>query len=140
MEESKLSYAKGLTMTILRFSDGMAFNLSGPARPVRKSDGWYCVGAGCLIPCDDYTEAKQEADRLNKSKEEISMFTFVAKTQDNREAERKVFSSADEAIEYGYTFALEKDEDLLKEWTVTDSENRVIQWATWDDNESVNKI
>jgi len=41
----------------LRFSDGMTFDTSGKLRMVRKSDGLYVVGNGCLIPVDSPEEA-----------------------------------------------------------------------------------
>jgi hypothetical protein len=44
-------------MTKLRFSDGMEFEMSGPPRAVKRSDGWYVVGDGFLIPVDSYAEA-----------------------------------------------------------------------------------
>ena len=44
---------------MLRFSDGMNFDTSGPLRAVRKSDGWYVVGGGMLCPVDSYQEAQE---------------------------------------------------------------------------------
>jgi len=47
----------------LKFSDGMEFDTSGPLRAVKKSDGWYVVGKGMLIPVDDAEEARTYIDR-----------------------------------------------------------------------------
>lgn len=49
--------AKKVNESILRFSDEMEFDTSGPLRAVRKSDGWYIVGQGLLIPVKDEEEA-----------------------------------------------------------------------------------
>lgn len=46
-------------MTRLRFSDGVEFDTSGPLRVERRPDGYYLVGQGYLIPCDDETEAQR---------------------------------------------------------------------------------
>lgn len=52
---------------MLRFNDGMSFITDvKPARPIKKSDGWYCVGYGMLIPCNDLEEAKTEAEKINQ--------------------------------------------------------------------------
>ena len=42
---------------MLKFSDGMTFNLEGNLRIVEKSDGLYVVGKGMLIPVNDRKEA-----------------------------------------------------------------------------------
>jgi hypothetical protein len=42
----------------LTFSDGMTFNTSGPLRLAKRSDGWYVVGQGTLIPVADAAEGK----------------------------------------------------------------------------------
>jgi len=55
-------------MPMLRFNDGMNFNTDGPLRAVRKSDGWYVVGKGMLIPVDDYAEATQTIKEMTESK------------------------------------------------------------------------
>lgn len=49
-------------MGILRFSDGVTFDTSGVLRKERKSDGWYVVGQGKLIP----VSGPEEADDLIK--------------------------------------------------------------------------
>lgn len=40
----------------LTFSDGMEFETSGPTRKELRSDGWYVVGEGFLIPVSDEKE------------------------------------------------------------------------------------
>lgn len=45
---------------MLRFSDGMEFDLSGPLRKELRSDGWYVVGHNMLIPVKNV----EEADKL----------------------------------------------------------------------------
>ena len=42
---------------MLKFSDGMEFDTSGKLRPEKRSDGWYVVGNGMLIPVASLEEA-----------------------------------------------------------------------------------
>jgi len=51
-------------MAILKFSDGMEFDTSGPLRKERRSDGLYVVGQGMLIPVKD----DAHADKIIKDK------------------------------------------------------------------------
>ena len=46
-------------MSLLTFSDGETFNLSGPLRVTERDDGWYVVGENMLIPVRDREEAEQ---------------------------------------------------------------------------------
>lgn len=46
----------------LTFSDGMTFNTSGPLRLVKRSDGWYVVGEGTLIPVASPEEGRMWID------------------------------------------------------------------------------
>ena len=39
-------------MSMLTFTDGIQFNLSGELRTEQRNDGWYVVGNGMLIPVD----------------------------------------------------------------------------------------
>lgn len=43
-------------MSGLKFSDGMSFDTSGELRTELRSDGWYVVGRGKLIPVDSAEE------------------------------------------------------------------------------------
>jgi hypothetical protein len=48
---------------------GWSFDVSGPHRIVRKSDGLYVVGRGELMPVDTYEEGKaliREANEIDK--------------------------------------------------------------------------
>ncbi len=51
---------------MLKFSDGMTFDTSGPMRAEHRSDGWYVVGGGMLIPAD----SRERADEMIKAREE----------------------------------------------------------------------
>jgi len=44
---------------MLRFSDGMEFDTSGELRVECRSDGWYVVGQGMLIPVKDRKEGEE---------------------------------------------------------------------------------
>lgn len=48
----------------MKFTDGMEINTQGKLRAVRKSDGWYVVGEGMLIPVDSKEEADLEIKLL----------------------------------------------------------------------------
>ena len=43
----------------MRFSDGMKFDTSGPLRLTRRSDGWYVIGEGMLMPVDSQEEGRE---------------------------------------------------------------------------------
>jgi hypothetical protein len=53
----------------LRFSDGMSFDTSGKLRPERRSDGWYVVGKGMLLPVASHAEAQDLIKRLTIQEE-----------------------------------------------------------------------
>jgi hypothetical protein len=46
-------------MIMIKFSDGMTFDTSGPMRIVRESDGLYVVGNNWLIPIDSHEEGEK---------------------------------------------------------------------------------
>ena len=50
-------------MTMLRFSDGVNIDTSGPLRPLKLADGWYVVGEGTLSPVTDGPAADAEIKR-----------------------------------------------------------------------------
>jgi len=45
-------------MGILRFSDGIEIDTSGPPRLLELHDGWYVLGEGRLIPVKDEEEGE----------------------------------------------------------------------------------
>ena len=50
----------------MKFSDGMEFDtMSTSYRVVRKTDGYYVVGRGMLIPVEDTDEAYRMIDELH---------------------------------------------------------------------------
>lgn len=53
-------------MSTLQFSDGMSFKTDGPLRVTRKSDGWYVVGQGMLIPVQDAKEGRELIQELQR--------------------------------------------------------------------------
>ena len=56
--------SKTNNMSILRFSDGVSIDTSGPLRVLELSDGFYVVGEGTLIP----VESKEKALEIIKNK------------------------------------------------------------------------
>lgn len=51
---------------MLKFNDGMSFNMNGNLRITQKSDGFYVVGKGMLIPVNDYEEGKDLIKELEQ--------------------------------------------------------------------------
>ena len=51
---------------LMRFNDGMSFDTSGPLRITMKSDGFYVVGQGMLIPIRDAEEGRQLIEQFSK--------------------------------------------------------------------------
>lgn len=58
----------------MKFSDGMEFDTSGQYQLTHRSDGWYVVGKGLLMPVNTPEEGQkvisemQSIDRLKSSK------------------------------------------------------------------------
>lgn len=55
-------------MSILKFSDGMTFDTSGPLRTTHRFDGWYVIGNGTLIPVKDEDEGKKYIESISPKK------------------------------------------------------------------------
>lgn len=56
---------------MIKFSDGMTFDTSGPMRIVRKSDGLYVVGKNMLIPIDSYEEGEEIMNESSTTNEVV---------------------------------------------------------------------
>jgi len=52
-------------MSMLKFSDGMEFDLSGPLRVELRSDGYYVLGQNMMMAVNTFEEG-QEYILLNK--------------------------------------------------------------------------
>ena len=50
----------------MKFSDGIEFNTDGELRVERRSDGYYVVGRGMLIPVNSYNEGVTLIKKLKK--------------------------------------------------------------------------
>ena len=55
---------------MIRFSDGVEIDTSGPLRPLHLHDGWYVVGGWMLIPVDSLQEARDEIAAMKASMEQ----------------------------------------------------------------------
>lgn len=53
---------------MLRFSDGMEFDTSGELRVECRSDGWYVVGSGMVIPVDSRQEGTELIREMTEGK------------------------------------------------------------------------
>lgn len=51
-------------MSILKFSDGEEFDLSGPLRVIERSDGWYVLGNNRMIPVSSQSEGLKLIETL----------------------------------------------------------------------------
>jgi hypothetical protein len=61
--EKKWRYNK-----MLKFSDGQSFDTNGKLRITQRSDGYYVIGNGMLIPVNDYNEGKKLIQELEPIK------------------------------------------------------------------------
>ena len=52
-------------MSILRFNDGMEFDLSGELRMELREDGWYVVGGNILKAINNKEEGEAYIKQLN---------------------------------------------------------------------------
>jgi hypothetical protein len=55
-------------MSILKFTDGETFDLSGELRAEERYDGWYVLGKNRMIPVNDEADALNTIDKLNALK------------------------------------------------------------------------
>jgi hypothetical protein len=46
-------------MGILRLTDGVTFDTSGPLRVEHRADGYYLVAQRMLLPCDTHEDAER---------------------------------------------------------------------------------
>lgn len=53
---------------MLKFSDGQSFDTNGKLRITQRSDGYYVIGNGMLIPVNDYDEGKKLIQELEPIK------------------------------------------------------------------------
>jgi hypothetical protein len=56
-------------MSILVFSDGEKFDTSGELRAEERTDGWYVIGEGNLIPVSNEAEAQELITKLKPNDE-----------------------------------------------------------------------
>ena len=54
---------------MLKFSDGMQFDLDGEPHIERRSDGLYVVGEGMLIPVDNREEGLATIEAMKERKQ-----------------------------------------------------------------------
>jgi len=52
-------------MSILKFTDGEEFDLSGEFRAEERYDGWYVLGKNRMIPVNDEADALNTIEKLN---------------------------------------------------------------------------
>jgi hypothetical protein len=53
-------------MSILKFSDGEEFDLSGPLRVEERSDGWYVLGDNKMMAVNSQSEGLKLIETLKK--------------------------------------------------------------------------
>ncbi len=52
---------------MIRFSDGMTFDTSGPLRLTYRTDGWYVTGKGMLCPVSSPEDGQRLIQDLKAS-------------------------------------------------------------------------
>lgn len=52
----------------LRFNDGVVLETEGQLRKVELADGWYVLGGGMSLPCEDEAQASRILDYLETCK------------------------------------------------------------------------
>lgn len=57
--------AKKVNESILKFSDGMEFDTSGPLRTEEREDGWYVIGNGILVPVDSQEDGNEYIKKIS---------------------------------------------------------------------------
>jgi len=50
----------------ITFNDGESFDTTGELRIEKRSDGWYVIGKGMLIPVDSPEEGEQIIQQMTK--------------------------------------------------------------------------
>lgn len=50
----------------IEFDDGVSVDTGGALRAARLEDGWYVLGRGLLIPCDDARDAAAVVRELSR--------------------------------------------------------------------------
>jgi hypothetical protein len=55
-------------MSILKFSDGEQFDLSGPLRVELRADGFYVLGENMMVAVDTLKEGIEYINKKQKSK------------------------------------------------------------------------
>ena len=51
---------------MLEFNDGVKFDTGGEYRIERRSDGWYVVGSGMVMPVDSRAEGEEVIAELTE--------------------------------------------------------------------------
>jgi len=51
-------------MARLHFTDGLSFDVQGPLRIERRSDGYYVLGQGLMVPVDDPDDGAELIEEL----------------------------------------------------------------------------
>lgn len=64
----------------MEFSDGMKFNTDGEYRLTHRSDGWYVVGGGMLLPVNDPEHGRKVMSEMTEIRK--------LKTQNGTEVEK----------------------------------------------------
>lgn len=54
-------------MSLLRFNDGVDVDTSGEYRTLKRRDGGYVVGLGCLSPCADEEVGFRQWQRVERT-------------------------------------------------------------------------
>ena len=86
-------------MSSLNFNDGVSIDTSGDLRTMRLKDGWYVVGNGMSVPCNDKDEAEETLKSMQSGPTTVSQ----------KRAETKPERVAHITIDAGHSSSLSLD-------------------------------
>lgn len=105
--------------SVLRFSDGVTVDTSGPYRKLEMADGWYVVGGGKLIPIKSESEAQNMISKMFRTLLDKIAHEIVFQTPDE---EGKV---ANKLLSDSVKYVIKKYRNQLKEYDVELNPNKI---------------
>lgn len=111
--------------SVLKFSDGVTVDTSGPYRTLKLADGWYVVGDGRLIPVDNEQKAQDTISKLFRDVIENMAYEIVSTpNKEGQVANKLLFEKAKSVIK--------KYASKLKMFGVTLDPNRMDPVLVYD--------
>lgn len=112
--------------SVLRFSDGITVDTSGPYRSLELADGWYVVGGGKLIPIKNESEAQNMISKMFRTLVDKIAYEIVFQTPDE---ESKV---ANKLLSDSAKHVIKRYKDQLKDYGIELDPNRINPVLVYD--------